>query len=113
MQVTPQFAVIYRGYLLPGKEPEYRDAWQKVAKYFVEKCGALGSCLHRTSDDMWVAYSRWPNQQMRDAAWPGDKTSVVSLPPEIQHAVATLQSCLDPARKLPEICMEIVYDMLM
>jgi len=40
------FAVIYRGYIKPGKEVDYQNAWQKVAQYYVEHRGAIGSCLH-------------------------------------------------------------------
>ena len=30
------FAVIYQGYLKPGRENEYQEAWNKVAQYFIE-----------------------------------------------------------------------------
>ncbi len=50
------FAVLYRGYLKPGTESDYQNAWQLVAQYFVKYRGAIGSCLHRTSEGMWVAY---------------------------------------------------------
>lgn len=40
------FAVIYQGYLKPGRENEYQEAWSKVAQYFIEYRGAIGSlCL--------------------------------------------------------------------
>lgn len=106
------FAVIYRAYLYPGKEIEYQNAWRKVATYFVEQRGALGSCLHCTSDGMWVAYSRWPDQKTRDASWPGKNTPSCELPFEIRQAVITIQECLDQERSMPDICMEIVDDML-
>jgi len=60
------FAVIYEGYIKSGRESEYREAWNKVARYFIDKRGAIGSCLHRTSDGLWVAYSRWPDKKTRD-----------------------------------------------
>lgn len=62
------FAVIYRAYMKPGLEMEYQQAWRKVATYFVEHRGALGSCLHQAEDGMWLAYSRWPDQATRDAS---------------------------------------------
>lgn len=43
------FAVIYQGYLKSGRETEYQEAWSKVAQYFIEYRGAIGSCLHKTS----------------------------------------------------------------
>lgn len=106
-------AVIYRGYLKPGKEIEYLNAWQIVAKYFVAHRGATGTCLHRTSDEMWIAYSRWPDQKTRDASWPGENAPSDILPYEIREAIITIKNCLDPDRKLPDICMEVVYDLLL
>lgn len=107
------FAVIYRGYLKPGRESDYQNAWQSVAQYFIKYRGAIGSCLHRTSDGMWIAYSRWPDQKTRDASWPGENAPSDELPQEIREAVIVIQDCLDPERKLPDICMEVVNDLLL
>ena len=107
------FAVIYRGYTKKGLDSEYQQAWAKVAQHFVSNCGAIGSCLHQTQDGMWVAYSRWPNKATRDAAWPGEKAPSIALPEEIRSAILTLKNCLDPDRLLPEICMQVVDDLLM
>ncbi len=49
-KLKPDFAVIYRGYLKPGREDDYQNAWQSVAQYFITHRGAIGSCLHRASD---------------------------------------------------------------
>ena len=107
------FAVIYQGYVKSGREVEYKQAWNKIAKYFVERRGAIGSCLHRTSDGLWVAYSRWPDKETRDASWPGEDAPSNELPPEIRKAVLTIKDCLDQTRKLPDICMEVVDDLLL
>lgn len=104
------FAVIYQGYLKPGRESEYREAWNRVASYFIEKRGAIGSCLHRTSDGLWVAYSRWPDKKTRDSSW-SSENEVTGLPAEILQAVATLKDCLE--QKVPDICMEVVDDLLL
>lgn len=107
------FAVIYQGYLKAGRESEYQKAWNMVAQYFVQHRGAIGSCLHRTSEGLWVAYSRWPDKKTRDASWPGDNAPSHELPPEIRQAVLTIKDCLDSDRKLPDICMEVVDDLLL
>lgn len=106
------FAVIYRAYLIPGRDLEYQQAWKVVAQYFIEEKGAIGSCLHRTSDGMWVAYSRWPDKKTRDAAWPGDHAPSSELPLKIREAILTIKNCLDQDRNLPDICMEVVDDLL-
>ncbi len=103
------FAVIYRGYLQPGKEEDYLDAWKVVAQYFVEKRGAIGSTLHRAEGGLWVAYSRWPDKKTRDTSWPKDGTAVSEeLPPKVRKAILVLKDCLDPKRALPEICLDVV-----
>lgn len=106
------FAVIYQGYLKPGREEEYQKAWHQIASYFVSKRGAIGSCLHKAEDGKWIAYSRWPDKATRDASWPGEKDPSNELPEEIRQAILTVKGCIDPDRKLPDICMDVVRDLL-
>lgn len=106
------FAVIYRGYLKEGKEEEYQRLWRKIAKYFMASRGAIGSCLHRTEDGMWVAYSRWPSKKARDAAWPGKNDPSRELPADIRETILAIKDCVDETRSLPEIAMEVVDDLL-
>ena len=84
-----------------------------MARYFIEKRGAIGSCLHRTSDGMWLAYSRWPNKETQEASWPGEGAPSDELPPKIREAVLTIKDCLDPDLKLPDIRMEVIEDLLL
>lgn len=105
------FAVIYQGYIQPGHEQKYQEAWNKVARYFIEKRGALGCCLHRTPEGLWVAYSKWPDKKTRDNSWPGENAPSNELPEDIRKAVLIIKESLDPDRKIPEICMEVVEDL--
>jgi len=104
------FAVIYQSYIKSGRESDYQSAWRKIATYFVEERGALGSCLHRGESGLWVAYSRWPNRETRDASWPKDAEICLDLPEDIQRAAVVLKDCLES--QLPEIAMEVVDDLL-
>ena len=107
------FAVIYRGYLKNNKEGAYKNAWRLIAEYFIEEKGAIGSCLHQTSDGMWVAYSRWVSKEARDAAWPKDMESIdENYPIFIKDAIVTLKECVDEKRHLPEMCLDVVEDLL-
>jgi len=106
------FAVIYRGYVKPGFDSEYQKAWHKVAAYFIECRGAIGSCLHQADDGLWVAYSRWPDRATRDAAWPGENAPAAEFPEDIKQAIHSIKNCLDGDRKLPEIAMDVVDDLL-
>lgn len=101
------FAVLYQGYVKEGREQQYQEAWHTVIRYFIDKRGAIGSCLHRTESGLWVGYSRWPDKATRDASWPGDST----LPNEVRDAIAILKDCLDEKRQLPDLHMEVVEDL--
>jgi len=107
------FAVIYRFYILPGKEEEYQRLWHAIATYFVEKRGALGSTLHKAEEGLWIAYSRWPDKATRDRSWPGEDAPSEELPDSVRQAIIKTKSCVDQNKKLPEICMDVVEDLLL
>ncbi len=44
--------------------------------------------------------------------WPSDNAPSDELPNDVKAAIITLQNCLDQELKLPEICMEVIDDML-
>lgn len=102
------FAVIYQGYVKPGREAEYEELWHAIADYFKRYRGALGSCLHRAEDGRYIAYSRWPDKATRDVSWSED----VMLPENMQQVVKAFKDCLDEERKIPELCMEVKDDLL-
>lgn len=107
------FAVIYRSYLKKNKKEAYKNAWRLIAEYFIEEKGALGSCLHQTHDGMWVAYSRWRSQEARDAAWPKNIEAIDGNYPQfIKDAIRTLKKCVDEKKQLPEICLDVIEDLL-
>jgi len=110
---SSSFAVIYQGYLKPNRESEYQILWNKIARYFMEHRGAIGSCLHRTSDDLWLAYSRWPSKAVRDASWSDEATASKELPEEIRNAISALKDCIDQERKISEVSMEVIDDLLL
>ncbi len=73
----------------------------------------LGSCLHSAADGLWIAYSRWPDRKTRDASWSGENDPLSVLPLEVQNAILTLKDCADQERKIPEICLDVVEDLLL
>lgn len=105
------FAVLYQGYLKPGRESEYRRLWRKIASFFKSERGAIGSSLHKAENGLWIAYSRWPSKAVRDVSWPGENNPSQELPYEIQKAILAIKDCIDQKRKLPEICMEIMDEL--
>lgn len=107
-QMTSTFAVIYRFYLDETKEQEYVTNWNKVASYFMQERGAIGSTLHKTNEGYWLAYSLWPDKETRDASW--SKEGVHSdLPEIIQLAIIHMKNCIDTEKEpFDEICMDVV-----
>jgi len=105
------FAVIYRGYIQSGKEDRYVECWKTIASYFVAERGALGSTLHKTSEGMWIAYSKWPDRATRDASWPklGEEANF-ELPAHIRQAIEGLKGCFNTEETFPEICMELIEE---
>ena len=60
---TVGFVVIYRWRLHPGKEPQFQQVWSRNTPLIIEKCGGLGSRLHRADDGTWLAYAQWPDRE--------------------------------------------------
>ena len=106
------FAVIYRSYIKPELENEYQKLWHQVASYFIQQRGTIASCLHKTEEGIWLAYSRWPDKATRDASWSSDHI-VNDLPDIIKEAITKMKNCGVKDHKLPEICMEVVDDLLL
>jgi hypothetical protein len=110
------FAVIYTFVLRPEQESEYQECWRKIVTYFKQHCGAIGSCLHKGENGLWVAYSRWPNRQTRDAAWPGDDAPNNALPSDIRNCIIAMQKIKDQNQDLPQfedLSLEVVEDFLL
>ena len=106
------FSVIYRSWVLPDKEDEYKRLWQQLATYFISEHGALGASLDKTCEGYYLAYSRWPDQATRAASWPGDKDPFESLPTNIAQIITEMRSYIDKSRPFPEITMDVACDLL-
>lgn len=110
------FAIIYRFTLKPHQEKIYKECWNKIVNYFIEKRGAIGSCLHKGTDDLWVAYSRWPDKATRDASWPGDNAPSNELPDDIRESIQKMQAIKNENQNLEqydEICLDVIKDKLL
>jgi hypothetical protein len=100
------FAVIYRGFVYPHSDKEYRQLWKTIADYFIKHCGAIGSTLHQTAAGEYIAYSRWPNRETRDKFWGDEARHAFDY--DIQQTIVKLKSCLDRTKPYDEIAMEII-----
>ncbi|OGT46900.1 MAG: hypothetical protein A3F17_02315 [Gammaproteobacteria bacterium RIFCSPHIGHO2_12_FULL_41_15] len=110
------FAVIYRFKLKPDQEKTYLVSWNKITDYFIAHRGALGSCLHKGEDGLWVAYSRWPDKATRDASWSQEKKIADELPIDIQNVIKPIQEIKAQNQDMDqyeEICLEMMEDKLL
>ncbi|MCH9643843.1 MAG: hypothetical protein K0U29_08900 [Gammaproteobacteria bacterium] len=109
------FAVIYRFKLKSHQENAYKEYWDIITDYFIKHRGAIGSCLHKGENDLWVAYSRWPDKITRDASWSSDDASNNEFPEEVCEAISKMQMIKKENEDLDqydEICLDIVNDKL-
>lgn len=109
-------AIIYRFHLRPEQEATYKDCWQTVANHFTKERGAIGSCLHKGDDGLWVVYSRWPSEAVRRASWPKENQQTDErLPETVKQAIAKMQAIKATNKDLPqyeEINLEVMGDKL-
>ena len=62
------FIALYRWKLKEGSEGRFREGWRRRTRELYERCGSLGSRLHRAEDGTWVAYAQWPSRQAWERA---------------------------------------------
>ena len=61
-------AVIYKFDVKKGREEEFKMAWKKLTKAYLEFSGSMGSRLHTDESGNFIAYALWPNQQILSEA---------------------------------------------
>ena len=108
------FAVIYKFYLENSQIDVYKGCWNKVTKHFIQYHGAIGSCLHKGNDNLWIAYSRWPDKDIRDKVWSND-SAIDQFPPDIKEAIKQMyefKQINEKLGKFEELCLDIVDDLL-
>ena len=59
---------LYRWKVNPEKEDQFIKAWSYITEQLREKCGSMGSRLHKGSDGIWYGYAQWPFAEKRDQA---------------------------------------------
>ena len=100
---TAGFMVIYRWRLHPGREQQFIDCWSRNTPIIAERCGGLGSRLHRAEDGSWLAYAQWPDRATWERSY-----SVPDWRTEAEHR----QWAEAVAETFPRILLEPVADLL-
>lgn len=103
MSARVGFAVIYRWRLHPGKEQQFREAWERGTLLLMKKRGGLGSRLHKAEDGTWIAYAQWPSRE----AWERAR-ALGSVDPEISRLMRDSE-----AEEFPPILLAPIADHLL
>lgn len=69
MTQTVGFVVIYRWRLHPDKEQQFVHVWSRNTPLIIQRCGGLGSRLHKGEDGIWLAYAQWPDRETWEASY--------------------------------------------
>lgn len=59
---------VYRWKIKSGKEEQFKEAWEFITRELRDKCGSLGSRLHRGDDGLFYGYAQWPDRESRQTA---------------------------------------------
>lgn len=96
------FAVLYRWRVAEERAADFIEQWELATAAIRDRCGSLGSRLHRTEGGEWIAYARWPDLESHDEC-----TRLASFP-ELTPMLALID---DPGR-YPPVRMRIEADLL-
>jgi heme-degrading monooxygenase HmoA len=97
------FTPIYRFVVKAQKKQEFREAWHELTKLIIEHEGALGSRLHKLSENEFIAYAQWPTKEKWEQS--GQK-----LPPKAHQQRARMHEACEVIQTIYE--MEVVEDLL-
>lgn len=60
--------IMYKWKLKEGREAIFCEGWREMTESIYKLRGSLGSRLHRSENNTWVAYAQWPDEQTWRAA---------------------------------------------
>ncbi|MDN3556835.1 hypothetical protein [Halomonas maura] len=63
------YTVLYRWIVHPGKEDDFISGWESVTQHFISNHDALGSRLHKVSNNTFAAYAQWSSKEARESAF--------------------------------------------
>ncbi len=58
----------YRWKIKSGQETQFQEGWELITRELREKCGSLGSRLHKGNDGLFYGYAQWPDRESRQNA---------------------------------------------
>ena len=97
------FAVVYRFEVIPSKEESFIQAWKTLTQLIYKHEGSLGSRLHLSANNTYLAYAQWPSKTIWENAGK-------HMPPEADKVCKQMkESC----KRIETIhTMDLVEDLL-
>lgn len=80
MQSCKRFCVVYLFDVHPGKKQEFTRAWMELTDAIYQHCGSMGSTLHHSGDNRYMAIANWPSK----AVWEESSTKLPGWAEAIQ-----------------------------
>jgi len=96
------FIALYHWKVKEGHEKNFLEGWHRRTEEIYQRCGSLGSRLHKSEDGTWVAYAQWPDRKTYDAAQ--------SIPVVDAEARRVFRESIEEA--YPDIYMNVIGDLL-
>lgn len=62
------YCIIYRFIVKDGCEQRFQKAWAEVTRAYIEFANGMGSRLHKSNGNEYIAYARWPSKEIREKA---------------------------------------------
>lgn len=62
------FSVIYSFQAKEGFEETFESAWKELTILFLDFAGGLGSRLHKSEGNQYIAYAQWPDEETWEVA---------------------------------------------
>ena len=100
---TDMFTVIYEFRLKPGEKENFIRAWTELTLLIRKHEGSLGSRLHRSSEEVFIAYAQWPDR----SAW---ENSGDMLPPQASDVRSAMRDSCESIKTLYEL--EVIADLI-
>ncbi len=57
------FIIIYRWRIHPGRDEEFRAAWEELSQQYMQLRGQLDAKLTQRDDGVWVGKATWPDRE--------------------------------------------------
>jgi hypothetical protein len=96
------FIALYRWKIKEGFDSKFQEGWHRRTLEIYQKCGSLGSRLHRAEDGTWFGYAQWPDK----ATW----ETARDIPSTDAEARLMMRESIEHA--FPDVYMSVVDDLL-